>query len=124
MTRYPLLSWQATAVCNEYQYLKGELYDIDPQADILIEQVTVSPFDDVNKFIFISEYRREPDAAKALELYGGTLFDVLVIGREKRDATVRYKALSLYLAERNIPFDPPVNHRDIETSGQFNGELN
>jgi hypothetical protein len=105
MTRHSLNFEQATRICHDFQYLTGTKFMVRNTA-VPIEHIAVTPFDDLNKYIFFVQFREAGDVVKSLELYSGDEYDVVIVGKVQSDKTeVVYKHLDSYLQESKIPFD-------------------
>jgi hypothetical protein len=68
--------------------------------------VTVAPYEEAAKYIFVLQYRDCGDADQALRMYDGDLFDVVLITHivsDRREAL--FTDLGTYLLERNIIYD-------------------
>jgi hypothetical protein len=104
VTRHPLTIDQATSICSDFQYLIGRKFS---NKDIFatIACVVVVPYDEVNKYIFLLEYRNCQDAVQALDMYDGASYDVVILGKIQSDKTQYVcKELDTYLSENNILF--------------------
>lgn len=109
MPRTPLTLPQAEKLSDDFQYLKGQVFNNEYALAATIEAVTVTPYDDINKYIFVLAYREHGNAEEALKLYKGPLYDVMVLGRLVSDRVqVVYRDLASYLLENNIPIDMQV----------------
>ncbi|MBS1584628.1 MAG: hypothetical protein JSS82_03705 [Bacteroidetes bacterium] len=106
MTRTPLTREQAERICKDHQYLAGREFKNEHSVAATIEAVTVAPYDDINKYIFLLAYCESNDLKAALDSYVGHVFDVLIVGKcSSETAELVHKELIPYLAENNIPFD-------------------
>lgn len=106
MPRTPLTLPQAEKLRDDFEYLKGQVFNNEYALAATIESVTVTPYDDVNKYIFVLAYREHGNAEEALKLYKGPLYDVMILGRLVSDRVqVVYRDLASYLLENNIPVD-------------------
>ena len=106
MAKYPMSKAQAEHFCHAYQHLVNSKFSVDPDTIQRVECVAVSPFDEVNKYIFIKQYKSCQQAGEALEIYGGQLFDVVVITRVvSQNVEFIYKDLNEYLNEMGIVVD-------------------
>jgi hypothetical protein len=100
MTKHPLTLAQATALCEEYDYLKDRKFG--RRSDATIQFLAIAPYDDINQHILMSQLQDVTDYQKALEDYEGCLFDVIVIARSPDvDGQFIYKRLGDYLGEMN-----------------------
>jgi hypothetical protein len=106
MAKHPMSKTEAENFCHAFQYLVNSKFSADPDTIQRIECVAVSPFDDVNKYIFIKQYNGCHQAEEALEIYGGQLFDVVIITRViSQNVEFIYKSLDEYLNEMGIAVD-------------------
>ena len=102
MARHPLSFEEANHICSNFQYLVGKRLNSGRTVS-KIDSVVVAPFDDVNKYIFMLEFRNRRDAPEALKMYDGNDYDVIVIGVVHGESTEYIcKDLESYLAETNI----------------------
>jgi hypothetical protein len=100
MTKSPLSLSQARLVCKEFRYLTGRPYHNELPDILKIDCVSVAPYDEVNKHIFITEYKDCSDPDQALKLYEGKLFDVVVISKIVSDKVeYKYQTLHDYLTK-------------------------
>ena len=84
MKQAPYTLQEAEQLCKEYQYLVGQKFSSD--SNLVIECVTITPFDEINKKRFLILYFLFNNAESALnQEYKGFLFDVIVIGRSLED---------------------------------------
>lgn len=105
MTKKPLTFDQATRICADYQYLAGRKFS-NGHIIATVSCVVVVPYDDINKYIFLLEYRNCEDAVKALEIYKNDVFDVVLLGKIEAERTHYVcKELDNYLLENGIPYD-------------------
>ncbi|MBA3828346.1 MAG: hypothetical protein H0X33_05375 [Taibaiella sp.] len=95
---------QARAICRDFQYLVNEHFYRD-YSNHIVACVVVSPFDDINKWMFINNYMSVGSAAKALSNYYVPYYDVVIIGNSKADEAPPYCDIRTYLANRDIKFD-------------------
>jgi hypothetical protein len=106
MTNYPFSFDQAEALCKDFQNLIGKKFSTDSADDAIVECVAISPYDGVNKHMFLEEYTSCNNATLALKVYDCELFDVIVIADKKgENGHFRYKDLLNYLDERQIEVD-------------------
>lgn len=104
MNKYPLNLLQAKYIRRDFQNLIGQEFLTKNNVRACISYVVVSPYDEVNKYMFMLDFRNCQDPIKALKGYDGYLFDVMVIGKTLADKSEYvYKDLDLYLTEQNIP---------------------
>ena len=67
----------------------------------IIECVAVSPYDDINKWIFLQFYKDYKCPKKALEYYGVPYFDVLLLAQSiGRAGEYLYQSVNSYLQKR------------------------
>ena len=84
MKKAPYSLEEAEQMCKEYQHLVGQPFA--DSSDLIVECVTVTPFDEVNKKRFLIFYFLFNNAESALSHeYQGLLFDIIVIGRSVND---------------------------------------
>jgi hypothetical protein len=84
MKKAPYSLAEAEELCKEYQHLVGQSFAKDN--NLIIECVTITPFDEVNKQRFLIFYFLFNNAESALsQEYRGFLFDIIVIGRSVTD---------------------------------------
>jgi hypothetical protein len=69
---------EARLLCKEYEFMQGRSLD---NKDVVVECVTISPADDINKWIFLHHYGTTHDTDKALDFYKVPFFDVIFITR-------------------------------------------
>jgi hypothetical protein len=103
MNRQPLNRKEAEELCESYRWLVGRRFNTDPEDTTTVECVAVAPYDDINKYIFIAQYKDCQDVAKALNLYEGEVFDVVVIAQVISERIkVLVTDLRTYLEEQKI----------------------
>jgi hypothetical protein len=95
---------QAEMICYKYQYLTGKPYSTDKQNSWAIECVTVAPFDNLNKWLFIYTYEETDDPEGALFFYGSDQYDVILISRVNGEIT--FTDIRSYMAANHIKTDP------------------
>ncbi len=84
MKKPPYSLEEAELLCKEYQHLVGQPFSGDSK--LMIECVTVTPFDEGNKKRFLIFYFLFNNAESALsQEYKGLLFDIIVIARSMED---------------------------------------
>jgi hypothetical protein len=106
MSRTPLTKEQAERISKDYQYLIGKEFINEHSVAATIEAVTVAPYDDINKYIFLLAYCECRDLRAALNNYEGHVFDVLLVGKcSSETAELVHRELIPYLKENNIGFD-------------------
>ena len=106
MARQGMSRDRAEMIAKAYQHLVGQQFDTDEANSLLIDCVTVAPFEDSAKYIFVLQYRDCGDLDQALRMYDGQLFDVVVITYVVSDRRkVLFTDLGTYLFERNIVYD-------------------
>ena len=106
MARQALSRSQAENLAQQYQYLVGEQFSTTTEDKHVIDCVAVAPFDDVNRYIFMLQYREGASMKDALGQYEGELFDVVVLTRFVSEKTeVIFRDLRSFLVERNIAYD-------------------
>ncbi len=99
MKKAPYTLLEAEKICKDHQYLIGKKFS--PTSDLIIESVTVTPYDEVNKKRFLIFYFLFNNAESALSHeYRGFLFDIIVIGRSANDEhDLLQEDLSVWLTE-------------------------
>jgi hypothetical protein len=109
MKKAPYSLQEAEQLCKDYQYLVGQKFSSD--SDLIIECVTVTPFDEANKQRFLILYFLFNNAQSALnQEYKGFLFDIIVIGRSAHDEhELLQEDLTVWLAENK-------NHATVQQS--------
>lgn len=106
MTRTPLTREQAERICKDYQYLAGRAFENEHSVAATIGAVTIAPYDDINKYIFLLAYCESGDLKTSLDSYVGHVFDVLIVGKcTSETAELVHRELIPYLKEHNIGFD-------------------
>jgi hypothetical protein len=106
MARKGMTREEANEVCAKFQSLVGEKYSLDPEDNLRVQYVTVAPHDEINKYIFILQFRESGNFEAALKLDEGQLFDVVVISTIVGEKTeVLFTDLGTFLIERNMLFD-------------------
>jgi hypothetical protein len=84
MKKAPYSLEEAELLCKEYQHLVGQPFANDSK--LVIECVTLTPFDEGNKQRFLIFYFLFNNAESALsQEYNGLLFDIIVIARSSED---------------------------------------
>lgn len=84
MKKAPYTQAEAEALCKEYQNLVGRPFGRG--SNLVIECVTVTPFDEMNKERFLIFYFLFNNASSALSHeYKGLLFDIIVIAHSMQD---------------------------------------
>ncbi len=98
----PLSFAQAEAVAKRFQYLIGRPIDPSVMGKGIIQCVAVAPFEKSHKWMFAQLYKEYEDPKKALGLYKGDQFDVVLLAFPLlRKRGVNYLELSQYLAQIN-----------------------
>lgn len=99
--------YKARELSEQYQHLVGSPFMFTNNDWDNIECVTISPYDEINKWVFIHHYKDEGCPKKALEFYKVPFYDVILIARKKvNNAIVHYRNLSGYLMEGNLHLPP------------------
>ena len=93
MSFKPLTLRQARLLAGQYQDLVGREFP-DGAESAMVEAVTVVPYDDINRWIFLQYYSEGLSAAAALAQYPGYFYDVLVIGRTADGERCVYKDIA------------------------------
>ena len=103
MKRKSLSLIQAKAICRDFQHLVGKEFDENGK---IIECIAVSPYDDINKWIFSQYFLEKRNCIDALKYYAGPYYDVLVIAAPQLgDKICTYTDLSSYLADNGLVSD-------------------
>lgn len=103
----PFFLEEATSICNEYKKYIGLPLRLQDNNSPIIECVTITPFDLINKEKFILYYLLFDDhiqAAQALN-YKGFLYDIVVIARSANDE-LEHTDLSSWLSKNQPNFVP------------------
>jgi hypothetical protein len=115
MERGPLTLQQAQQLREHFIHLVGKPLNSDPGDGLIVNCVAVVPYDEVNKYIFILDYRECDNLESAIAFYESWLFDVEVISRVVSDKVqIFHKDLRTYLKERNIPL-PDISSPPAES---------
>ncbi len=78
----PITLNQATALCNRYQHLKGNVV-ISNKGDFeVIDSIAIAPYNKLDKLLFFKLYKEMKDATKAMGFYNQDQYDVVLILRE------------------------------------------
>lgn len=96
---------KAKARCNAYQHLIGVDYDAAQAEWGKIQDVAVVPFEHLNRYIFAWFYAHYNDAARSLNFYKASHFDVLVIALSADGKTYGFRKLDSYLDGEVLPMD-------------------
>ncbi|WP_276134996.1 hypothetical protein [Polluticoccus soli] len=103
MEKQPLTRQQAEDLREQFSHLVGQPLNTGVDDSLVIDCVAVVPYDDINRYIYLIDYRECRDVIEALGFYVGPLFDVVLISVMKSDRTqVFYKELRTYLQEQNL----------------------
>jgi hypothetical protein len=70
---------EALAIRDIYQHLAGMPYVENGEPKGQITNVVISPFDEINKWVFLQHYMESWNADKALEYYKAPFYDVILI---------------------------------------------
>ncbi len=98
----PLTLRQARAICKDFQTLIGRSFDQTMHWDN-IECVAVTPYDEINKWIFACNYAEMKCPELALDYYAGHFYGVSVIARLKSNpGFCSCRDIKTYLREFNI----------------------
>jgi hypothetical protein len=90
---------QAQTLCKRFQYLCGKALDPHLMGKGIIECVAVAPFDESHKWMFAQLYRELEDPVKALSLYKGSEFDVILLAFPLlRKRGINYTELRKYIS--------------------------
>ena len=102
----PLTFEQATSISEHYQYLKGRELCVTGKGCGIIEKVVISPYDDINKYIFLRDLTEHGNPIAALEFYPSGLFDVLLVARDYNGLkTLVTQDIRTYLSLTGTPLD-------------------
>ncbi len=105
MKHEPLTLQEAKALCSDFQHLTGKPYSQSASWTPVIS-VVVSPYEDINKWIFSRYYAESRNAVNSLSFYNESRYDVLVFSASVNNGKwLTYNDLRSYLIENNIPFD-------------------
>jgi len=97
---------QATTFCNDYQFLKGNIFDKEKIGMGIIECVAIAPFDESKQWLFAQYYRETKNPVKALQFYNGKEFDVILMALPMlRKRGIHFMDLRSYLYKNNIFFN-------------------
>ena len=97
---------EAQKLCKEFQHLVGAPFE---KNNGMIQAVTVSPFDMGHKQRFFAYYLLyDNDAAKALEEYNGSLYDVIILAGTD-DGHLVNESLNAWALKNNILVDTAGN---------------
>lgn len=87
---------EARKLCQDAQYLAGNIYSRDYEA--VIDAIVVAPYEQVSKNRFLMLYLMLDDAEMALSGdYAGNLFDVLVMTGSLGDGGMQHQSLHIWL---------------------------
>lgn len=92
----PLNLEQALALSGKYQHLVGKEFITEDGAAGIIEAVAISPFDDINKWIFLEFYKESRSVKKALEYYQYPYYDVLIITKTEPGVKPLFEDIRTY----------------------------
>lgn len=95
-----LLSFEdATALCQNYQYLVGNQIVKGRRNIATVKAVVIAPYDNFNKFRFLEEYKRTKRVENSLQFYDGFLYDILLISEPLQGSDIFVCELQKYLSE-------------------------
>jgi hypothetical protein len=99
MKKAPYSLAEAEMICKDYQYLIGQSFANGGKA--VIECVTITPFDQINKQRFLIFYFLFNNAESALaHEFKGLLYDLIVIARSTEDEhELLHEDLTTWLTE-------------------------
>ena len=110
----PFTRLQAKAISEAYQYLlKDPFYGDGGEQKGLIECISIAPYDEINKWIFIQHYKDYRCAGKALEFYHVPYFNVTVISDRIHTDDFAFADLVTYLHRVNKPVNLPEFSREL-----------
>ncbi len=110
MKKAPYSLKEAQQLCCDYQYLEGQPFENGSNS--IIERVTITPFDEINKQRFLIFYFLFNNAESALaQDYRGLLFDVLVIARSVNDEheLLQEDIITWLTANKNLVPEQTIN---------------
>jgi hypothetical protein len=91
---------EAAVTCQEHSFLVGTQITKGFRVTGTIEAVVPAPLDGINQHRFLKEYKEHRNATKALNVYQGYLYTVLLVGCSIRNSKeVFTMELDKYLAE-------------------------
>ena len=70
---------EAITLCDVYQHLKGEAYVENGEVKGQIISVAISPFDEINKWVFLQHFIESRNESQALEYYKSPFYDVILV---------------------------------------------
>jgi len=98
----PFTKEQARRARNQYRHLEGQEYLEDGVGRGTIECVAVTPYDDVNKYIFLEYYLDCRDPLKALEYYYAPFYDIALVVKNYSDQKLSLKSAVNYAADKEM----------------------
>jgi hypothetical protein len=81
---------QAQQALKEHQYLIGSQIRTGWRIKGIVEGIIIAPFDGINQYRFLKEYKSTGNALKALKFYKGVLHTVLLVIRSRQCTTDLY----------------------------------
>lgn len=93
----------ANAVFNTFKHLCGLPYYTEGIQRGIIEQVAISPYDDINKWLFLQNYIETRCAVDALRFYEVPFFNIVLIIAPDNNTPLFLKDLESYLTSLNLP---------------------
>ncbi len=81
----PFTIEEATEICEDFEDLKDTEFNIDTSAEYLVQDVVISPFNEVDKQKFIDNYFTTKDGTKSLSGYTGNEYDVIIFAYDIAD---------------------------------------
>ena len=93
---------QASAICEDYQCLIGELFTPGDDGDGLIRQVVVAPYSRILQWKFIRSLLREINPQTAADICPNGKYDVLLLPDQIKRDSLNYRAKTVrhYLKEQ------------------------
>lgn len=79
MTNKPFTLLQASALAKRFRSLTGKIFCNEKNKGTFIECVTIAPYDEINKWMFVQFYAEYRSLHKALAFYAYPYYDVLVL---------------------------------------------
>jgi hypothetical protein len=97
----------AEKICDQYQYLVGQPFELSNPVYSKIQAVVVSPYSTLDKWLFVHIYDEEKNPEKALSFYKKSAYDVIVMAYIN-EHEMTFKDLRTYLKAHNIPLVIPT----------------
>lgn len=98
MIKQPFSLQQATALCARFRSLAGKRFFDGNDKGNIIECVSIAPFDEINKWMFVQFYAECRCPNKALAYYQYPFYDILVLAAKNPNSKqVHFKDIRQYL---------------------------